>query len=222
MASASLLKIDSPGCGRRSTGSIGAEPPAPGGREGRGAHRDHLLGVGRLHRLDGVAGVDRTLERVGRNHFRDFRHLRHVEQRRDARQHVLAGRGRWRRRWRHRSAASATIRSASGSARPWAKALRRRPRTFSTPASFDAACAAPATRARRPGYAPGRRVQRRRQRLGGDVVEMAVVDFGKEKNRHQSTPASSLSLATSSATEPTFTPALRPAARWSSAPSGAA
>ena len=33
--------------------------------EGGGAHRDDLLGVGRLHRLDGVAGIDRALEGVG-------------------------------------------------------------------------------------------------------------------------------------------------------------
>ena len=54
-------------------------------------------------------------------------------------------------------------------------------------------------------------LQRRRQRPGGDVGEMAVRDFGKKQGRHrQITPASSLSLATSSATVLTLTPALRP------------
>ena len=47
------------------------------------------------------------------------------------------------------------------------------------------------------------------QSLGGGVVEVAVVDFGEKKSRHQSTPASFLSLPTRSATDPTFTPALR-------------
>ncbi len=44
-------------------------------------------------------------------------------------------------------------------------------------------------------------------RIGG---KLAFVHIGKKKNRHQITPASSLSLAISSATDPTLTPALRP------------
>ena len=61
--------------------------------EGGGAHGDHLLGVGRLHRLDGVAGIDRPLEGVGRDDLDDFGDLRDVEQGCDARQDVLADRG---------------------------------------------------------------------------------------------------------------------------------
>jgi hypothetical protein len=34
------------------------------GIEAGGAHSDHLDGIGTLHRGDGVAGVDRALERV--------------------------------------------------------------------------------------------------------------------------------------------------------------
>ena len=49
----------------------------------------------------------------------------------------------------------------------------------------------------------------RGQGLGGGVVQLAAVNFRKEKSRHQSTPASFLSLPTSSATDPTFAPALR-------------
>ena len=65
-----------------------------GRRERRRAHRDDLLGVGRLDRLDRVAGIDRTLERVGRDDLDDLRNLHHVEECRDARHDVLAGRGR--------------------------------------------------------------------------------------------------------------------------------
>jgi hypothetical protein len=62
--------------------------------EGGGAHRQNASGVGRLHHLDGVAGVDRPLEGVGRNHLGDLGDLHHVEQRGDPRQHVLRhGRG---------------------------------------------------------------------------------------------------------------------------------
>ena len=59
-------------------------------REGRGAHRDDLLLVGALHGLDGVAGVDRPLEGVGRHHLDDVGDLHHVEQGGDARHEVLA------------------------------------------------------------------------------------------------------------------------------------
>ncbi len=61
-----------------------------GSGEGCGAHCDHLLGVGGLNRLDRVAGIDRALERVGRNDLDDFRDLCNVEKRCDARQDVLA------------------------------------------------------------------------------------------------------------------------------------
>ena len=48
----------------------------------------------RLHRLDRVAGIDRPLERIGRDHFDDVGNLHHVEQRGDARHEILAGGGR--------------------------------------------------------------------------------------------------------------------------------
>src|SRR3984957_19870570 len=65
-----------------------------GGRKGRGPHGDDLLGILRFDSLDGVAGIDRPLERVGRYHLDDFRHLHDVEQRGDARHDVLEARGR--------------------------------------------------------------------------------------------------------------------------------
>ena len=47
-----------------------------------------------LHRLDGVAGIDRPLEGVGRHDRGDVGDLHHVEERGDARHDVLAGGGR--------------------------------------------------------------------------------------------------------------------------------
>ena len=65
-----------------------------GRRERRGAHRDDLSWRRRLHGLDGIAGIDRPLERVGRDHLDDFGNLHDVEQRGDARHDVLAVRRR--------------------------------------------------------------------------------------------------------------------------------
>jgi hypothetical protein len=67
---------------------------AAGGRcgvEARGAHGQHLDGVGALHGGDGVAGVDRALEGVGADHLHRVADLRHVQQRGDTRCDVLAG-----------------------------------------------------------------------------------------------------------------------------------
>src|SRR5450631_3696892 len=49
------------------------------------------------------------------------------------------------------------------------------------------------------------------QRLVGRVLEHLVVVLGNEEGGHDNTPASFLSLSTSSATDFTFTPDLRPA-----------
>src|SRR5258706_2439721 len=57
------------------------------------AHRDHLDGIGRLHRGERIARVDRAHECVGRLHAGDLGDLRHVEERRDARHDALAERG---------------------------------------------------------------------------------------------------------------------------------
>ncbi len=65
----------------------------------RGSDRGHDLLIGRLHRLDGIAGIDRALESVRRLDRDDVGDLRHVEQRGDAGQHILAH-GRCRRQQR--------------------------------------------------------------------------------------------------------------------------
>ena len=96
LATSSPTKLERPGSAAAAAFSIGALPPSPAAGEGRGPHRDDLLGVLRFHGLDRVAGIDRPLEGVGRNHLDDFRHLHDVEQRRDARHHVLEARGRGR------------------------------------------------------------------------------------------------------------------------------
>jgi hypothetical protein len=49
-----------------------------------------LIGIGRLHGGDRVAGVDRTLEGVGADHGSDLGDLGNIEQRGGARQDVLA------------------------------------------------------------------------------------------------------------------------------------
>ena len=55
-------------------------------------------------------------------------------------------------------------------------------------------------------------LERGGERARGRVVQLAAGDLGQKKGRHrQITPASSCSLATSSATDLTLTPALRPA-----------
>ena len=54
-------------------------------------------------------------------------------------------------------------------------------------------------------------LERGGERARGRVVQLSARDFGQKKARHrQITPASSCSLATSSATDLTLTPALRP------------
>src|SRR3954454_10876069 len=179
--------------------------------EGGGAHRDGLLGVLRLHRLDGVAGVDRTLIGVGGNHLGDFRDLHDVEQGCDARHHVLEARRRRRndgvigRRQRddqrgQRLGQIVRIKRAVGEQHllhtgKLCGRVRRDLGILAGHQNFD-------VRAER---------GRRGQGLVGRILERRIVVFGNQKRRHQSTPASFLSFDTSSATSLTLTPALRPA-----------
>ena len=92
--SSSPTKPEMLGSAAAATVSIGALPPSARRLECRGADGDDALGIEGAHRLDGVAGVNRALERVRRNDFADFGNLHHVEQGRDARHDVLSARRR--------------------------------------------------------------------------------------------------------------------------------
>ena len=156
-----------------------------GGRKGGGADGDDQLGIGRLHGLDRIAGVDRSLERVGRDDLGDVGDLHDVEQRGDARQDVLrigARRGDDRAHSRRRGRRSARRAVRRGHAR---RARRRRP------ARARRRRAARRPRRRPPTLCPatststGRaQLQRGGQRPRGDVAKMAVGDFGEKQRRH--------------------------------------
>ena len=204
------------GRGRRTSRPAPSRPRRP--REGGRAHGDDLLGVGRLHRLDRVAGIDRPLERVGRDHLDDLGDLRDVEQRGDARHDVLAGRG------RGRDDRVVAGRERDDQARRAARRGARRVRR----ASASSTLATPVEL--RGGLGGGARalagdqdmdvaadLERGRQRLGGLVGERRVVVFGDEKNGHVSVPSGLRARRLrSSACRPvrrpilTLTPALRP------------
>ena len=195
----------------RGRGVLDRRGAALAGRlEGRGAHRDDLDLVLRAHGLHRVAGIDQPLERVGRDHLDDVGDLHHVEQRGDARHEVLAGGGRRRddrvvgRRQRHdqrrqRLGQHVLVGRVVGEQHLGdAVELRGRFRDGARALARD------------------QHMHRLAQRLGGGerlvgrVLERLVVVLGDQKRRHQITPASFLSLSTSSATVFTLTPALRP------------
>ncbi len=207
--SSSPTKPERPGSAAAATGSIGAAEAALAGRlERRGAHGDDPLVFGRAHGLDGVAGIDRPLERVGRHHFDDVGNLHDVEQRRDPRHDVLSGRGRRRhdgfvrRSERHDQRrgrlgqhvlVSGRVREQDlGHAVELRRGLGDRLAVMTGDQNVHLG-------AERLG---------RGQRLGGRVLERVIVVLGEQKRRHQTAPAS-LSFSTSSATLLTLTPALR-------------
>ena len=183
-----------------------------GRREGCGAHGDDDLRIGRFHRLDRVAGVDRPLERLGAEDLGDVGNLHDVEQRRHARRDVLrvGGRGRddrvvaagerddqRRERLGEAMRVESDRRRRAPSRRRRAWPPPRRPRATLSPAT-STSTGAP-------------ELQRGGQRARRHVAQSPARDLGQKKGRHvQITPASSCSLATSSATDLTFTPALRP------------
>ena len=209
-ATSSPTKLERPGSAADG-GVFDRRAAAVAGRgKGRGPHRDDLLGVLRFHRLDRVAGIDRPLERVGRNHLDDLGHLHHVEQGCDARHHVLEARGRGRdegvigRRQRHdqRGQRLGEIMGIGGvvgeqhllDAGELGRGIGRRLGVFAGDQHMHV----------------GAECGGRRQRLVGGVLDRRVIVFGNQQRRHQRTPASVLSFETSSATSLTLTPPLRP------------
>ena len=211
LASASPTKDETPGSGAEATGSIGRRAALARGGKGGRAHGDDDLRIGRFDRLDRIAGVDRPLEGLRAQHLDDVGNLHHVEQRRDPRRDILAARRAGRddrviaagerddqRRQRlgeavrvERIVGDAHLRHAS----EFRRARRRLADVLPGDENID----------RRAEFDRGG------QRARGQVAQLAVGDFRQQKRRHgQITPASSCSLATSSATDFTFTPALRP------------
>ena len=208
--SSAFSKVDSPTAAGAVTLSIARRAVLGHRRERRDAHRDDLLGFRRLHRLDGVAGIDRPLERVGGDDLGDVGDLHHVERGGDARGDVLARRRR-RRDERRRSCRSASAMSAAvSSASPCSRCGASASSTLLTPDELGGRFGGGL------GVVAGdEHVDVAAQRLGrgdglaGRGLQRAVGVLGQQENRHQSTPASALSFCTSSATLPTLTPALR-------------
>ena len=208
-ATLSSTHDETPGSAAAGAVSIGAGACSPVAREARAADGDHLRRVRRLHRLHGVAGIDRPLEGVGPGDGRDVGDHHDVEQRREPRRDVLA-RGR-RREDDVRVALGHPpdeVGQRLGEAVAVALALdmhhlrdpvelRRRFRDRGTVVPRD-----------EHGDVAAHRL-RRSHGLGGGVVQRAVVVLGQDQDRHQITPASDFSLAISSSTEPTLTPAWR-------------
>ncbi len=178
------------------------------------AHGDDLHRVEALHRGDGVAGVDRPLEGVGRDHLGDVGDLADVELGGDARRDVLA---RGRRREQDVAVAAGErehlrgdvlgeavrehlgvgVQHLGDAADRRSRRRRRRP-----------------SRSRRSGRATAPPIWRRRgdgvegRRANAGVVVLGD-DEGLDARPCQITFASVLSLATSVATSATLTPAPR-------------
>ncbi len=170
-----------------------------------------IFGSVELDRLDGVAGVDRPLEGLGAQDLGDVGDLHHVEQRRGARGDVLGARGR------------------GGDDRVVTRGERndQLSQRLGERVAVDRVVGDPHLRdprelrgrlGRRADVVAGDEdvdrspdLERCGQRPRGHVAQRSAGGFGQKKGRHgQITPASSCSLATSSATDFTFTPALRP------------
>ncbi len=172
-------------------------------------YRDDLLGIGGLHGFDRVSGIDRTLECVGRRDFDDLRNLHHVEEGRDSWHDVLAGRGRG---GQDRRVSAGQLDEKRG--QRFGQVMRE-DRIVRQQDFFGTREAGGGPRRGIDPLAGDKDMDRfvqglgRAHGLGGRLVQGAVQNLGKEQDRHQITPASSLSLATSSAAEATLAPALR-------------
>ena len=211
LASASPTNDDTAGSGTAATGSIGAEPALAGGGERRGAHGDDDLRIGRFDGLDRVAGIDRPLEGLRAEDLGDVGNLHHVEQRRRPRRDVLGACRRGR-----------DDRVVAGGER---NDQRRQRLGEAVGVERIVGCAHFRHALELSGGGGGRadvltgdkhvdrtsEFERGGERARCRVVQLSACDFRQKKGRHrQITPASSWSLATSSATDLTFTPALRP------------
>ena len=208
--SSSPTNDEMPGSAAAAASSIGAGAALAGRLEGRGAHRDDLDLVLGAHGLHRVAGIDQPLEGVGRDHLDDVGDLHDVEQRGDARHEILAGGG----RRRDDRVVGRRERDDQRRQRLRQHVLVGRRRRRAAPSRRRRAWRRP--RRRRGALAGDQHMHSAAERLGGGqrlvggVLERLVVVLGDEKRGHQITPASFLSLSTSSATVFTLAPALRP------------
>ena len=178
-------------------------------RESRAAHGDDLDRVARLHFGDRVTGIDRALERVGRNDGGNIRDLRHIEQRRDARQEVLAE---GRRRGQHMAVILGETEDERGVVFRGCVFQRRR---IGEQHFGDAGQLRGFVGDRAAIGADDQQVDVAADRgcgaddMAGDAFEALIVVLGDNEIRHQMTCASCMSLSTSSSTEPSFLPPWR-------------
>ena len=177
--------------------------------KGRGADGDDLFWVDALHGLDGIAGINRPLEGVGRHHLDDVGNLHDIEQRRHARHDVLArgGRGRHHRvvvRHQPDDQGSDFLGELMGELR--GIGIEHLGRAIELGGGLGHRLAVGTGHqhvdvlAQRPGGGHG---------LGDGRRQRLVVVLRQQKSGHDNAPAS-FSLATSSAALATLTPALRP------------
>ena len=152
--------------------------------EGRGAHRDHLLGVLGAHGLHRIARIDQPLEGVGGDHLDDVGDLHDIEQRRHPGHEVLRIGGRRRddgvvaRRQRdderrHRLGQHVLVGRILrdqhlGNAGELRRSLGRRTAILAGDENVDL----------------GADCRGCGQRLGGRVLEALVVVLGNEEDRH--------------------------------------
>ena len=175
--------------------------------EGRAAHGDDLLGVLRADRGDGVAGIDRPGEGVLALDRENVGNLHHVELGGDARGDVLAGGG------GGREEGVVVGHQRGGNRRDVFGQLMLEVRAVGDMDLADAGDLAGGIGHRanaRSGHQQMDFAQLRRggHRGQGRVLDLLAVMLDQNQSLHLATP-SAFSFATSSSTEPTFTPALR-------------
>ncbi len=180
---------------------------ALGLREGRAANGKDLLGVAGADGGDGVAGVDRTGERILVLDRQDLGNLHHVEQGRDARSDVLAG--------RRRGGDERVVRfhQLGGDRRDVlgeAVVEMRGVGDMHLADAGDLRCRLGDATDVRPG---DERMDFAQLRRGGDgckrgVLDLAALVLDVDERLHATTP-SVFSLPISSSTEPTLSPACR-------------
>jgi hypothetical protein len=177
--------------------------------ERRRAHRDDLLGVARLYRLQRIAGIDRSDEGIGAHDLDDLGDRGDIEQGRHAGHEVLAHRCR---RGEHgvviRHQRDDTGREVFGDLLAQTLALGGQHLAHAHDLgrfgghARDAGARDQHVDVRRQGQGGG-------DRLVGVVFQRRIVVVGDDEDGHQITPASVFNFVTSSLADSSFTPAVR-------------